>query len=305
MRSGSLGFVGRGESVGDFADAVATVSLGEPWLPNRAGSQVLQAVAQRLELTPGERTNRMGQVALAAIPLSAVLGAALGYMISQYWAEIGVRTEDLGQATEDRLVDVVFLLLLLVGAFGPLVFVPAWTRAIRARLPPKWSHVGATSLVAFALGVLLIAAAAALLVFRPVVLALIVGPFVAVVVLANVIGFSDRLPPSLGLAWSDARRAALLASCLAIALLLFLGIELARGPDIRRDGLHGFLAPEVMGDDVVPVRLTGTADEPFTLEAILLGAVSSRYVLYDPCAKVVVHVPASAVTADVIDEVAC
>jgi hypothetical protein len=60
-----------------------------------------------------------------------------------------------------------------------------------------------------------------------------------------------------------------------------------------------------MGDDVVPVRLTGTADEPFTLEAILLGAVSSRYVLYDPCAKVVVHVPASAVTADVIDEVAC
>jgi DNA-binding NarL/FixJ family response regulator len=307
MRSGALGFVGRDETALELAEAIATIGAGEPWLPNRAGSQVLRRAAQRLELTPGERTNRMGQVALAAIPIGAVLGAALGFLISDYWAVIGVRTEDLGQHAEDRLVDVVFLLLLLIGASGPLMFVPTWTRAIRGRLSSRGTSARQlpAPLIAGVLAVLVLAIVATLLVVRPGILAFVVGPFVAVVVLANVIGFSDQLPPILGLEWADARRAALCAVCLAAALVLVLGFELSRGPDIRADGLHGFLAPDVMGDDVVPVRLTGTGDEPYMLEAVLLGAVSSRYVLYDPCAKVVVHVPSNAVTADVIDEVPC
>jgi DNA-binding NarL/FixJ family response regulator len=305
LRAGALGFVERDATAEDLAEAIGAASMGEPWLPNRAGSSVLRRAAHRLELTPGERTNRMGQLVLAVIPIAAVLGAALGYMIRTYWGEIGVRTEDLGAGTDDRLIDIAFLMLLVAGAFGPLVFVPSWTRAVHGRLlggaPSSRTStlaVGA-SLAAAVLGV-----AIALLVLTPAFLALIVGPLVTAVVAANAIGLADQLPGTLALDWKEARRAALVAAALAGALLVMLGAELSRGPDLRRDGLHGFLAPDIMGDDVSPVRFTGT-DGEFELEAILLGAAGSRFVAYDPCTKVVVHVPAGIVTAEVIDEVTC
>ena len=111
--------------------------------------------------------------------------------------------------------------------------------------------------VAWVLGLLLVLAIMLLLTrLMPLLVVLFVGPGVAVVLVANVLDLDDELPDLLHLPHLDSWRVLGFLGLILIVFLLALGAEvLIVGPDLRADGLHGILAPKVLGFRASPVML--------------------------------------------------
>jgi uncharacterized membrane protein YqgA involved in biofilm formation len=59
-----------------------------------------------------------------------LLAAMTAFLWRDYWGQIGVRVVDLGVDAATRGTNVLISILLLVGVFGPLLFVDSWVRAI-------------------------------------------------------------------------------------------------------------------------------------------------------------------------------
>ena len=91
-----------------------------------------------------------------------------------------------------------------------------------------------------------------------------------------------------------------------VLFLLALGAEvLIKGPDLRADGLHGILAPKVLGLSAKPVMLFDLDEKHEPLGALYLGGNADLYVLYDPCEETVRLVPVGASRVQLIDRVDC
>ena len=74
--------------------------------------------------------------------------------------------------------------------------------------------------------------------------------------MANVLDMDDELPGFLHLPHLDSWRVLGFLGLILIVFLLALGAEvLITGPDLRADGLHGILAPRVLGFQASPVML--------------------------------------------------
>ena len=77
------------------------------------------------------------------------------------------------------------------------------------------------------------------------------------------------------------------------------------GPDLRKTGLHGFLAPKVLDLSARPVMIYDLDEKHKPLGALYLGGNADLYVLYDPCKKTVRFVPVCASRVEFIKEVKC
>jgi len=138
------------------------------------------------------------------------------------------------------------------------------------------------------------------------IMVLFVGPTVAILLVANILELDDELPNFLNLPHLDSWRVLGFLGLILIVFLLALGAEvLIVGPDLREDGLHGILAPKVLGFKAIPMMLYDLDEKHEPLGALYLGGNADLYVLYDPCAETVRLVPVGASRVELIDRVDC
>jgi hypothetical protein len=248
------------------------------------------------------------------------------FLWRRYWGDIGVRVADLGIDPSSRMIDVLVVFIIVIGITGPLLFARPWVKSIikwvgtqprLARIVHKARslHLGNFQFgkllfnfwTAWVLMLLVILSFTVILArAMPLIMALFFGPAVAVVFIANVLELDDELPNFLNLPHLDSWRVLGFISLILITFLLALGVEvLINGPDLRPDGIHGILAPKVLGFSAIPVLLFDLDEKHDPLGALYLGGNADLYVLYDPCAETVRLVPVGASRVELIDQVDC
>jgi hypothetical protein len=232
----------------------------------------LGEAAEELSVTAEERRSRLSQVILGIIPLTGLSSAITAHLWRQYWGQIGVRVVDLGIDPTTRMIDVVVIILRIIGIFGPLLFVRDWVEDIRhwiekdhpilTRWVVKVRRRRLCRLI-FNLWVARILIAMALLFFLtwlnqkfPLIIAIFIGPVVGVILLAILLDLDQELPKAFHFPRLGIRRVIVFFSIVIILFLMIIGTEvLTEGPDLRTDGLHGYLAPEVLELRARPITL--------------------------------------------------
>jgi hypothetical protein len=231
-----------------------------------------------------------------------------------------------GGRPTSRMFDMLFVLLVVIGIFGPLLFVRSWVEAIgtwmekRPRLvavAAKANGLRVSSLpvgrllfnrwTAWVLLALLVVGTMLLLtVGTPLIMVLLVGPGVSIILLASLLDLSDELPEGLHLPHLEPGQVIAFLGVVIIVFLLVLGMEvLILGPDLRADGLHGVLAPTVLGFRARPVMVYDLDEKQEPLGALYLGGNADLYVLYDPCTELIRFVPVGSSRVELIDQVTC
>ena len=311
VQAGALGYVCRDDSIADIKAGIQHAHQGQLWLPPEATYEVLKDAAPELGITSEERRNRLMTVVLGLVPLTGLIAALTALLWRKYWAHVGVRVADLGVDATSRGSDVLVSLLLLLGVFGPLLFVGRWVQLLGewTETKPELSHIITSCrnwrLFGLPVGHLLFNRITAwLVVALPVVffglllsryadllVILFIGPAVGIALLASFLDMDDLLP-------SAFQRGPISRPILAVVLLLLilflvvLGAEVwVMGPDLRADGMHGIIAPQVLGFSAQPMMLYDLDGNLEPLGALYLGGNADLYVLYDPCAKKVRLVP--------------
>ena len=324
--AGALGYVCRDALASEFAAAIEQVQRGEPWLPLQQTYNVLQDGAGELALSSQERRTRLTEVLMGVIPLTGLIAAITASLWRHYWGDIGVRVTDLGVDPTSRMIDVLVVLVAVIGIAGPLLFVRYWVKDIskwianQPRLARIVNKLRSLNLGKLQFGRLLINywvawVLLALLVFSimlviaramPLVMAMFIGPAVIIILIANVLDLDDALPNLLHLPHLDSWRVLGFLGLVLIVFLLGVGTEvLIMGPDLRPDGLHGIIAPQVLGFRATPIMLYDLDEQHEPLGALYLGGNADLYVLYDPCAETVRLVPVGVSRVELIDRVDC
>jgi DNA-binding NarL/FixJ family response regulator len=325
IQAGALGYVCRDAPLSELAAALQRVHQGERWLPLDATYEVLRDTAPELAVSAQQKSRRLGTMVLALLPLGGLVAAITAFLWREYWGQIGVRVVDLGVDPATRVTDVLVTLLLLLGVFGPLLFVDVWRQAIGAwaDLRPGLSnaldrmhsfHIGklpvgkflfnrATAELAMALLILFVTIL--LVRYADLIVILVLGPAVGIVLLANSLGLDVQLPEVLDLPRLSGRVLAMLGILLLLFLFMLGGEVLVRGPDLRTDGLHGLLAPQLLGLSAQPVVLYDLEGNFEPLGALYLGGNADLYVLYDPCTETVRMVSVGSTRLEVIEQVNC
>ena len=91
---------------------------------------------------------------------------------------------------------------------------------------------------------------------------------------------------------------------LLLAIMLALSFEVfVRGPDLRHDGLHGFLAPKVLDLTARPAMFYDLDGNHEPLGALYLGGNADLYVLYDPNKKCVRMIPIGSTRVEIVNKV--
>ena len=106
------------------------------------------------------------------------------------------------------------------------------------------------------LGLLLVSILLGLARIVPLIIIAFFGPLVGVILLANILNLDQELPDALHLQHLGSRRVIGFLSVVMVVLLLILGIEVwIKGPDLRTDGLHGFVFQPLLGFYANPVTI--------------------------------------------------
>ena len=324
--AGALGYITRDADSSETLAAIKQVHQGKPWLPLDETYEVLQEAAPELGVSVKERNDRLTQVILGLVPLTGLVAAITALLWREYWKDIGVRVVDLGVDPATRMIDVIVFFLLLLGFFGPLFFVDNWLQEIR---PHVRAHSALTRtitrgrnirlgriplgkfLFSYTMAWLIMAAFALAIMallyqLAQLIVVIFIGPLVGIILLSNILGMAEHLPESLRISGRGARRIIAIVTILVILFLSILSIEvLVAGPDLRPDGVHGILAPGVLGLGARPVRVFDLDEKREPLEVLYLGGNADLYVLYDPCEGVTRMVPVGSSRVDVIEQVTC
>jgi hypothetical protein len=124
--------------------------------------------------------------------------------------------------------------------------------------------------------------------------------------LATVLGTGDLLPEFLKFPKERFRHAPVTIGVIALIFIAILEFEIfIRGPDLRTDGLHGYIAPKMLGLSARPALIHDLDEKNKPLQALYLGGNADLYVLYDPCDKVVRLIPVGSSRVKMIKEVQC
>jgi DNA-binding NarL/FixJ family response regulator len=322
IRSGALGFITRDASHAEAEEAIQQVHQGEHWLPLEDTYTVLGEAAAELTVTAEERRGRLMQVALGLIPLTGLIAGITALLWRNYWGQIGVRVVDLGVDPTTRMIDLLGLFLRIIGIFGPILFVRSWVETlgkwIEKNLPSTAAWVARArrhrlgrlvfnQWLARGLMALLIVTFLILLTrYFPLITGLILGPFVGLILLANLLDLDQELPDALRLPHLGSRRVIVFLGLVIFIFLLIVGTEVwIMGPDLRTDGLHGFLVPEALGFSARPVTLIDLDGNLEPLGALYLGGNADLYVLYDPCTRNIRFVPVGSSRVEFVDGVVC
>ena len=308
-RAGAGGFVDVDAPAEEFAEAIAAVRRGDSWYPPAETREILAAVADDLDTTTAERRSRLTGIVLALIPLTGLVAALQAGLWRRYLGSIGVRPIDLAVDPATRVVDAVAAILLVAAIVGPLLFVRNWLDMLgQSNLSQRanaWlqTHRRAAQIV---LSVAWLAIAGAMAIGPDVGLVVFVGPLVVLAIIAKALGVNDELPRVLRIEGVSARVA---VGGSVLTLVLFFGVlayeTLVVGPDLRATGVHGLIAPRVLGISAQPVEASNV-DTGVTRQVLYLGGNADLYVLVDPCNDNQVDmVSVGSHRLVVIDEVAC
>ena len=309
MRAGAVGFVDIDSRPADLTAAIQAAHNGDVWLPEDETRRLLGSFADDLDVTAADRRSRLTGIILALIPLTGLIAALQGRFWRVYLGKIRVRPVDLAVDPATRVFDALGTILFMIAVVGPLLLIGTWldmlreTRANRGLLGRFLEHQKTAFSVA---SVLWLVVAAAVATGPHVFMAVLVGPAVSVAILAKALALDDELPRWLRI--TKVSPGAAIAGGVAV-LFLFIGVLVYEtvfiGPDLRTDGAHGWITPDVLGFKAQPVRAinvdTGEANE-----MLYLGGNADLYVLVDPCDDDRVDlVSVGARRLTVIDEVTC
>jgi|GEM_PF-757114 len=325
VQAGALGFESKDSDAAEVFDAVKKIMRGEYHLPIDDTVDVMKQVAPELTIAARERRGKLTEGLLTLIPLIGIISAFTQFLWRKYWGFIGVRVSDLGVDASSRVTDFLIFLLILIGIFGPLMFIRSWMKMIGSwvnthpklsRLLTKAQKIKPMDLpvgfylcsywmgwVVFAVIVLLIT-----LPFEGSggkILTLVAGIVFSLVLLVHVMGSNEFLPPWLTIAKDRVRGTLTIISGLVLLLLVVLTVEVFDGPDLRPDGVHGFLAPKAIGLSARPAIIHDLDDKYPPLQVLYLGGNADLYVLYDPCEKVVRMIPVGSSRVKMIKSVEC
>ena len=321
IQAGALGYVCKDAEPTEIFEAIHTVLRGENYLPQEATYDVLQQVAPELRVVSQQTRGRLIEVLLAFIPLAGIVAAFTEFLWREYWGKIGVRVVDLGVDASTRATEFMGTLLLLLGFFGPLLFIPTWVRLIGSWIEHtpglksiitnmqnikvlRFLFTERMGSLVLALGVLLITIP--LDISGGTVLSLVIGAVITIVLLAHILGMDAGLPDFLQLPPDRVRRYLAVVGGLILALMLVLSAEVfLRGPDLRADGLHGFIAPKALDLTARPAMIYDLDEKHEPLGVLYLGGNADLYVLYDPCKKTVRFIPVGSSRVEFVDKVQC
>ncbi len=325
IQAGALGFVSKESDVPEIFDALKKVLRGEYHLPIEDTVDVMKQAAPELIIAGKERRGKLTEGLLTLIPLIGIISAFTQFLWRKYWGFIGVRVSDLGVDASSRVTDFLIFLLVLIGIFGPLMFIRSWMRMIghwvntHPKLSVLLTKAQKIKTIGLPIGFYLFGywmgwmflAVIVLLITLPFegsggkILTLIMGIAFALILLVHVIGSNDFLPRWLTIAKDRVRGTLAIISGLILVLLIVLTVEVFEGPDLRPDGLHGFLAPKAIGLSARPAIIHDLDEKYKPLQVLYLGGNADLYVLYDPCEKVVRMIPVGSSRVKMIKEVQC
>jgi len=310
VRAGAAGFVDVDAEPDEFTAALTAVAKGGTWFPDEEVRSVLSGVADDLDTTSAERRSRMTGILIGLIPVAGVVAALLTFLWRKYLGQIGVRPVDLAVDPASRVIDAVIFLLTVLGVFGPLLFVGTWLDMLRGSRAERgliaWLLAKPkTAYFVVSVGVLFVTV---LMAIGPdLVLVMVVGPTVAIAIIARAADYTDELPRFLRL--EKIRPTRMLVGAVA-ALVLFMGLLAAEGmiigPDLSTRGEGGWIAPRVLGFNAQPMRAFDVDKDGEPRETLYLGGNADLYVLVDPCNDDTVElVSVGSTRLVVIDEVTC
>ena len=308
-RAGAGGFVDVADSDEEFAAAFASVLRGEDWYPADEVRKVLAEVADDLDSTRAERRSRLTGLVLALVPLTGLIAAIQSGLWRRYLGLIGVRPIDLAVDPASRVIDTIVALMLVIGVVGPLLLVRNWldllaeSRFNRGLVARLLAHRTPAQIV---LSMGWLAVAAVMAIGPDVGLVFFVGPIVTLSILATVLGVSDELPNFLRI--EGVRTSSIVGSGILVAVV-FIGVLVYEteivGPDLRNDGVHGWIAPRILGIGAQPMEASDL-NTGETREVLYLGGNADLYVLIDPCQDDRIEmVSVGSHRLVVIDEISC
>lgn len=326
MKAGALGYITKSDTASEALAAIKTVHKGNPWLPPDETYEVLREAAPELTVTANERRQRLLNIILGILPLSGLLAAFTALLWRTYWGSVDVRVVDLGVDASTRMIDVIVFFLSLIGLFGPLFFVETWVNA-NSKWVNERSYWHATlkkgreiTIVGVPIGRVFLSHTAAWILLALVtltftffvgyvahlVLILVVASSIAILLLADFLGLGDDLPELLRISPGSERRIITILVALVLIFLMLLSAEVVLvGPDLRTDGVHGLLAPRVLGLGAKPARLYDLDGNFDPLEMLYIGGNADLYVLFNPCTEEVLMIPVGASRVVMIEEVTC
>ena len=325
LQAGALGFVSKEADAREVFDALKKVLRGEHYLPIEDTVDVMKQAAPELSIAAKERRGKLTEGLLTLIPLVGIISAFTQFLWRKYWGQIGVRVSDLGVDAASRVTDFLIFLLVLIGIFGPLLFIRSWMRMIgswmdtRPKLKGLLTKVQKIETMGLSIGSYLfgqwmgwmVLAVIVLFITLPLegsggkILTLTIGIAFCLILLAHVFGSNDFLPSWLTISKDRVRGSLSVITGLILVLMIVLTVEVFKGPDLRVDGLHGFLAPKAIGLSARPAIIHDLDEKYKPLQVLYLGGNADLYVLYDPCEKVVRMIPVGSSRVKMIKEVEC
>ena len=308
-RAGASGFIDVDAPPSDFAAAISAASEGDSWFPPSDTEAVLRSVADDLDTTAAERRSRLTGMILALVPITGLIAAVQTRFWRAYVGRIGVRPVDLAVDPASRVIDALVVMLLVIGFFGPLLFVGNWLDLLRkSKFNRGWfarflEHRKTAHLVA---SLLWLAFAWLLAQGVEMGLVVVVGPVVTISIFAKVLDANDEIPKFVRITGVGPGVAVAGAFVAFIAFFGLLSYEVfIVGPDLRTDGEHGYVTPRVLGLNAQPVKALNI-DTDEVHEYLYLGGTADVYVLVDPCDDDRVDfVSVGTQRLTVIDEVTC
>ena len=308
-RAGADGFVDSEAADETFIAAVDTLLEGGTWFPPDATRSVISASADDLDTTSEERRSRMSGMVFALVPLTGLIASMQVGFWRRYMGQIGVRPTDLDVDATSRVIDVIVALLLVLGIFGPLLFMGTWLDMLRESKLNRGilgDFLRHRKVAYVTVSTLWLVLAAVVAVGPDLVLIIVVGPIVTISIVAKAVGSSEELPRVLrieSISLPAAIVGALLMSFIFVGELAY-EVQIV-GPDLRVDGDHGYLAPRVLGVKAIPVQAT-TLSTGEVAELLYLGGNGDLYLLVDVCDNDRVdYVSVSTQRLVVIDVVTC
>jgi hypothetical protein len=224
-----------------------------------------------------------------------------------------------------RVPEFFVLGLVLLGIFGPISLIETWLTLIKSlktgqRIQDvlqilRRSRIFGLSIGQLAFGSLTIRIylVIAVVSFTTMIefmggkiIVIILGEAIALLLLIHILKLDHILPSFLTISRPIVRPAILTIGTLVTVLVFALSIEVfIFGPDLRTDGMHGYLAPKVLDLSARPAMIYDLDEKHEPLGALYLGGNADLYVLYDPCEKAVRFIPVGSARVELIDKVQC
>lgn len=325
LQAGACGFVCKDVETPTIFSAIKDVLRGELYLPSNETLDVLRQSASSLSVSAQERRQNFYQVLVSFIPLIGLIAAFISYMWREYWGQIGVRVTDLGVDATARAPEFFVLGLVLLGIFGPIILTETWLNLIKElktgqKIHEALKRLRRTRILGLSIGRLVFGSLTIRIYFVIAVVSfttmihlmggkliiIMIGEIIAALLLIYAMKLDDKLPSFLTIARPIFRPAILTISTLLTVLVFALSVEIfILGPDLRADGMHGYLAPKVLDMSARPAMIYDLNEKHEPLGALYLGGNADLYVLYDPCEKVVRFIPVGSARVELIDKVQC